>query len=1018
MSNDKIKLDALIYAPLEDEYKGIQKYFPPTSQINGDDFTGYVTSDADELTIGVVMGFEFGNAAAQDVWREVLAKYDPKIAICVGIAGGVSKDAQLGDVYYSSTIVDLTQGGKAQSNDSGGIQKAYKPLSTQTDQGIRRELDRLRLSVTKKSIYREWQDSCSLRNGGTLALVEQSKLVSLQSTGGQGFSTPQATPGAIASTNEVIASKAALDDLKKANRKTTCVDTESAGFMRELKRHPNIKTLVVRGISDLADEGKEDLEKSFEDAFRTIAINNAVSFVSTCLRKILPSKAHAGATTTGPNNNGNLDALKEKLLENETALLSELRTRSPMHKIVEVEIETLPVARLRFERPVELIANQDPVTEAEIEEVLTAYDRIFVEMPVAYPDTALPWHYASLLAKTPIRDRMTVPIIVEWSDFAPPQRSIQKHVDKLGLATTLNHSDYQIIFIFPDFREYSEPKTKYLSECLAKITNACSIFFSNDRVSSPYNSHLDQLLSPEILSVQTISFAAAARYMSDALQMDERDAEVSAKRLMTAFAGHRLPLHPSYLAPINKDTLSRLLNASRRGELVQITVTALLMLMVADDQSDVQISVTGREDFLIALAVDIYAYKKQFSYKDLESYVSELDKKMNFGILPREFIDTFVRANIIAISDDKVDFPIPIIRSFMLSKGLLKDKQAAKMYFDLDDERFDLNTFGLYCEFAESIPALKDLMVRIEKSVEYFEDKIAKYDDPIKDGNFASRFLSKNLDLGELTKNISESAEALVEAKSLASEKQALMDIQGEVSQTETAKETSFANAEKFENEYAASRYFTVAALLLGNASERLDGGKKDEIISSILKLGALIITDILTIRSSFKFSEAVDDVKAKMIKADELEIGDDEKESFHAFVELVIAQWDFKNALYPLMCVAHTLCETGSSNILLTPLTKAKTNEKLSEFFRTAWSFDMDPKSQKNKPKELSKLLGKSPFLRMAFAIFFYHRSYWYHSKPETRQLLADGVNDILQPLPTPLKAITPNPVSDSGQK
>ncbi len=1009
MSDTRKKLDAIIYAPLEAEYSGVQKSFPSGEEINGTDFTGYMVHEDFGLKIAVVMGFEFGNAAAQDVWREMLSRYDPKVAICVGIAGGVSKDAQLGDVFYASSIIDLTQRAKIQSNGSGEVQKAYEPVTNQTSQSIRKELDRLRLSVNTKSMYRIWQNNCDLRNRGTLATVDQAELAKLKPSV-RGFSKPQALPGAIASTNEVIASKKALDDLKKANRKTSCVDTESAGFMRELKRYPNVEVMVVRGISDLADEGKAELEDSFEEVFRVLAINNAVSFLLSCITSIFPShgalkkdKARAQADT-------DKTTLQEMLWENEKKLSDELIVRSPMHKIVEVEIESLPVPRLRFERPVELIADDEPVTEAEIEDVLSVYDRIYVQMPISYPDTALPWHYASLLAKTPIRDRMTVPIIVRWSNFAPPSRTIQKFVEGLGLSKLINRPDYQLVFIFPDYREYSENKTKFLSDCLSEIKNSCCIFFSSDRSASPYNSHLDQILSPEVLTVQTISFAATARYMSDALQMEEGEAEVSAKRLMTAFAGHRLPLHPSYLAPINKDILSRLLNASRRGELVQITVTALLTLMVADDESSVRISVTGREDFLIALAVEIYAFKKQYSYSDLVEYVSELDEKMKFGIQPKEFIDTFVKANIITILDDKVSFPIPIIKSYMLSKGLLKDSYAAKTYFDFDDDSFDLNTFGLYCEFAESIPALEDLVEKIKVSINYFESKIEKYDNPVSEGKYSSKFLSRNLNLSELSKEISDGAEALVEAKSLASEKQALLDIQDEVSQTNTAKETSFANVEKFENEYAAAQYFTVASMLLGNAAERLNGKTKDEIIGLILKLGGLMITDILTIRSSFKFEEAVEDVKNNFIKVNDLEIKETDQDAFHDFVELVIAQWDFDNALHPLLYFTHILCETGGSNILLTPLSDAKTKNSLNEFLRISWAFDMDPVSQKSAPKELSKALGSSPFLRMAFAIFFYHRSYWFHSKPETRQLLADGVNVVLKPLPISLKANAPS--------
>jgi len=141
MSDTRFELDVIIYAPLEAEYNGVQKSFPAGVEINGTDFTGYMVHEDFGLKIAVVMGFEFGNAASQDVWREVLSKYNPKVAICVGIAGGVSKDAQLGDVYYASSVIDLTQRAKIHSNGSGEIQKAYEPVTNQTSQNIRKELD-------------------------------------------------------------------------------------------------------------------------------------------------------------------------------------------------------------------------------------------------------------------------------------------------------------------------------------------------------------------------------------------------------------------------------------------------------------------------------------------------------------------------------------------------------------------------------------------------------------------------------------------------------------------------------------------------------------------------------------------------------------------------------------------------------------------------------------------------------------------------------------------------------------
>ena len=88
----------------------------------------------------------------------------------------------------------------------------------------------------------------------------------------------------LASGNVVIASKAnakavreALGDYGKTAR---AVEMEAKGFCEALERvRPKPPALVVRGVSDLADEDKAALEKDFRDGWRRYAAQNAARFL-------------------------------------------------------------------------------------------------------------------------------------------------------------------------------------------------------------------------------------------------------------------------------------------------------------------------------------------------------------------------------------------------------------------------------------------------------------------------------------------------------------------------------------------------------------------------------------------------------------------------------------------------------------------------------------------------------------------------------------------------------------------
>tara|TARA_R110000850_G_scaffold273604_2_gene410243 strand:+ start:1928 stop:3079 length:1152 start_codon:yes stop_codon:yes gene_type:complete len=333
----KQKADAIIYAPLEMEYKAVQASFPPKNEVGGDHFAGYITDDGTGHLLLVVTGFEWGNSAARRILSEVFASYTSTTVIAVGIAGAISGDAALGDVFYSKTISDLTQRQKVAKSGRGRSKTTYDPIHYDTCRKISKALDRSRLSVSEKSIYRIWQDACALRNRGKLATHSFKEL----GKSARDFEVPTANNGQIASTDTVLADAGAVEDVKACGRKMACVDTESAGFADVCRQNSIESFVVIRGVSDQADETKQLTEEKYQNLFREIAVSNAVLFLKYNFDSIVAASESASSTASASA----LGNLASRIDENEAHIRSELTRRSIAFKAIEKDLR-IPVPRV------------------------------------------------------------------------------------------------------------------------------------------------------------------------------------------------------------------------------------------------------------------------------------------------------------------------------------------------------------------------------------------------------------------------------------------------------------------------------------------------------------------------------------------------------------------------------------------------------------------------------------------------------------------------------------------------
>ena len=986
--------DVIVYTPLHEEYESLQLRFQPTEDVNGDNYTGYRSVGPGGENVLVVVGFEWGNGHAHSVMKEVFAAHTCKMAVCIGIGGAISKDAKLGDVFYSRQVLDLTQRLKQEKDKKGVSRIKYDPETYPSSEPIAKALDRAKMSAVGTPAYKGWKEACALVNEGRLVGVDTKSLGNPPNY----FFTPEAGSAKIASTNMVLADTQAVEDVKDCGRKIACVDTESAGFAQACNDDGTIPHIVIRGISDMADETKKLTEAKFKNVFRGVAADNAALFLKHNMSSML--SAVTTCKEDHPDNvpSNSIDPLQNAVSKNENSIREELSRRSVIFKALEHEYK-MPVPRLRPDHAERGEKKQLP--EEEVEDILTRENRVLIDVPKHYPDTALPWLFSHLLTQSGLHGRYTIPVCIKWSEFGPPKNNLDAQLAAKNLEKTKNNDSYQIVFVFIDAKLTSKTKADFLSKEFSTYNNASVLIFSDRNDVGIYENEIQNLFKPTTYKIEGISFSSISNYVRENFGMSMPESEVVAKRLISTFQNYRLKVHPTYLASIQKDTVQTFIDANQRGELIELAVAGLLSILVSGDKSKVVLRRGTREKFLSKLAVSIYSEKENYNRNSLENYVSEYATEMGFDIVPRQFIDLFVDNGIINIINDEVSIGIPVIQTYMLAKGLVDDPKSALPYFDLENGIVDLSTFDLYCEFSDDNSLYSYLSDHLDNSIEFFSKKIEKYDTVIEDAEYESHLLDKTLVISDVFDDISKKASELVEVTNLLSEKQAKLDVQSEIAQSKSARNVDISDPDEFNNEHIGVARFVAAAIMLGAAAEKMTDIDKLDVISKLLKLGRLIVTDLLTLYSKFDVEAVVAEVMDKIKEDREVDFDDEDAVAdFRKFVELVVAEWEFQQAANPVGTLLSVLCESGRTNVLLSQLDRTKTSNKLEEFFRVGWAFDMDPVAKRGLPKEMSKKMGRARFLRMMFGTFMVNRLYWYHHGRPSKEAIVNGVDEIFKPL------------------
>ena len=268
-----------LMVPLHEEYHEIRKLLPCSRSYRARSETFYeLTTKGGAAILAAVVGEMAQESAA--LVAERLVEEGAELLAVVGIAGATSSDVRLGDVVAANLVDLYRNGAKAVPAGEAGFSLQLAGSSYRVPWHVVQALRDFKERPELKDAWLGWQERAAQRRAALgLDHAEALRLTRAQ---------PDLLVGHIASGTDVAASQAFVDWLKQRDRSYLAIEMESGGVSASAHRRvQEIPLVVLRGVSDFADERKADLDRSSEfwpdGSWRRLAVQNAIDLLSTLM---------------------------------------------------------------------------------------------------------------------------------------------------------------------------------------------------------------------------------------------------------------------------------------------------------------------------------------------------------------------------------------------------------------------------------------------------------------------------------------------------------------------------------------------------------------------------------------------------------------------------------------------------------------------------------------------------------------------------------------------------------------
>jgi nucleoside phosphorylase len=220
--------------------------------------------------VAAVVG-EMGPTKASLLTEGLIARWQPRTLVVIGLAGGIGGDVQLGDVVIGTQVDAYLENSKAIPGN--GKQEFTFELAGEV---YRPSADLIQAArhfrFANKPLYGHWTADGAADLAGILSNSDRERLSSANLIRKE----PAYVEGAVASGPTVASAGSFVRWIKERNRKFLAIEMESAGVLAAIyQRADPARSLVLRAISDFADERKAELDRVQGGGLRRYAMGNA-----------------------------------------------------------------------------------------------------------------------------------------------------------------------------------------------------------------------------------------------------------------------------------------------------------------------------------------------------------------------------------------------------------------------------------------------------------------------------------------------------------------------------------------------------------------------------------------------------------------------------------------------------------------------------------------------------------------------------------------------------------------------
>ncbi|MBB4184779.1 nucleoside phosphorylase [Sinorhizobium terangae] len=1004
---NKPYIDIAFIIPLREEFDRLTATFPIKRDfVDGLNFWAELDLGVEDCSAVALLQDAMGKAAAVRATNAVLAKYEVGFFAVVGIAGGLSSDVAIGDVCFTGPLLDILENSKVSDSSKGKLKIEFNSIPFKTDALLTFALKYVSLGSDTKGAFEEWQltqhyDGARLVPGEFIGRKDKNEKLGL----------PQIHEGSIVC-GAVSKSEVYKSNISGLDRKLLAIETETGGVFSAADPH-KVPVVTIRGICDYADKNKNKLEEQTNGHCRAIAASNAVSFVklqlfNPQLRKFLEHRRQelSGVAELALRRQALDELVPSALSSLRIDVHSQLSQLSPEYNGKPAGYR-LPLPRVK---PSSANASISPAARdyspQSILEAVTKHRTLLITIPKTFPDNSLPWIVAYELSLIEINGKQAVPVMISGEALKPPNGSLAKQCD-LDLEALNARHDARPIFIIQGFPVEARNRVDFLHGQMEVYKEASFVIMNKEEGTTADSTALVFATSAERFDVCDISFVELSSFFKRTFQLGDQEAGVIALRLQEMFRKFELNAHPSYFAGLSVEILSSLLKANRRAELLQLAVGGFLSFVVAGDEDSVVLSRTTRESFLRNLVFRMEVQKERFDRSALIKLVEDFALEKDFEIDSILFIKAFQDKGIIHFTDGSVQISLPFMASYLLAAELASRPSDAKTYFDVQNDDFDYPAFDVYCEVNLNNEITDRIISTLKKVAD--DEKSHKPNQHILLTNEIRPVL---VDHPERHRSLQEQLEKafsdVVNNRSNSAEKQRILDVAQNVEARareaqETAqlayREETKAEERKFND---LLRIWSIAIVLLGSGSERLNREPKRELARLIVELSSILLEKLLRGFPREQFKELKDKLKSDDVIRAVFELSEQESvsEKQRGYIELLVDAYEFSVMGYPIRVIFEQLGNLAGQAVLRASVASVESDDAMENLIARIWAAEINAAQEKSALLRALHNLPVVPFLRYSLSTYFLTRVFWNHWDVANRLALLDAAEESLRPI------------------